>query len=261
MDKLRLTNHIKDIELKNKMFRVIDKANSCMKNYDVKQTEFLNPYEIKNAVAILNSENDIKYTVEGGYEDCERSVIFIYPYYMEYCDIEDSLKFIQIEGNFKFKTISHKDYLGAILNLGIKREKIGDIIIHENLCQVIVSSDICDFIVMNLTKVSRNNVFVKEISKKDIIKGEQNYKDISFTISSNRLDCVISGLYNISRQDSLKYINGERVAVNYEKITLPSKEIKDNTLISVRGKGRAIIVKVGDITKKGRIKVQAKLIV
>ena len=261
MDKLRLTNHIKDIELKNKMFRVIDKANSCIKNYEVKQTEFLNPYEIKNAVAILNSESDIKYTVEGGYENSERSVIFIYPYYMEYSDIEESLKFIQIEGNFKFKTISHKDYLGAILNLGIKREKIGDIIIHENLCQVIVSSDICDFIIMNLTKVSRNNVFVKEISKQEIIKSELNYKDIAFTVSSDRLDCIISGLYNISRQDSLKYINGERVAVNYEKITSPSKEIKDNALISVRGKGRAIVVKVGDITKKGRVKVQAKLIV
>ncbi len=261
MDKLRLTNHIKDIELKNKMFRVIDKANSCIKNYDVRQTEFLNPYEIKNAVAILNSESDIKYTIEGGYDNSERSVIFIYPYYMEYDDIEENLKFIQIEGNFKFKTISHKDYLGAILNLGIKREKIGDIIIHENFCQVIVSSDICDFIIMNLTKVSRNNVFVKEISKEEIIKSEQNYKDIAFTVSSNRLDCIISGLYNISRQDSLKYINGDRVAVNYEKITSPSKEIKDNTLISVRGKGRAIVVKVGDITKKGRIKVQAKLIV
>lgn len=261
MDKLRLTNHIKDIELKNKMFRVIDKANSCIKNYDVKQTEFLNPYEIKNAISILNSESDIKYTIYGGYDDSERSVIFIYPYYMEYSDIEDTLKFIQIEGNFKFKSISHKDYLGAILNLGIKREKIGDIIIHENFCQVIVSSDICDFIIMNLTKVSRNNVSIKEISKEDIIKNEQNYKDVAFTVSSDRLDCIISGLYNISRQDSAKYINGERVSVNYEKITSASKVIGDNTLISVRGKGRAIVVKVGDITKKGRIKIQAKLIV
>ena len=59
MDKLKLTNHIKDIDLKNKMFKVIDKANSCIKNYDVKSTEFLNPYEVKNAVAILNSTNEI----------------------------------------------------------------------------------------------------------------------------------------------------------------------------------------------------------
>ena len=261
MDKLRLTNHIKDIDLKNKMFRVIDSVNSTIKNYDVKQTDFLNPYEVKNAIAILNSNSDIKYTVEGGYDDAERNTIFIYPYYMEYEEIENNLRFIQIEGNFKFKSISHKDYLGAIMNLGIKREKIGDIIIHDNFCQIIVSNDICDFIIMNLNKVSRNSVSLVEISKNEIVYNPPNYKDISFTVSSDRLDCIISGLYNISRQESMKYINGERVAVNYEKITSPSKEVKSKSLISVRGKGRAIVIQVGDITKKGRMKVQAKLIV
>lgn len=136
MDKIKLTNHIKDIDLKNKMFKVIDKANSCLKHYDVKCTDFLNPYEIKNAIAILNSFNDIKYSVDGGYDNAERKVIFIYPYYMEYEDIECPLEIVQVEGNFKFKEISHKDYLGAILNLGIVREKIGDIIIHENFAKL-----------------------------------------------------------------------------------------------------------------------------
>ena len=180
---------------------------------------------------------------------------------MEYEDIECPLEIVQVVGNFKFKEISHKDYLGAILNLGIVREKIGDIIIHENFCQVVVTSGICDFLTINLNKVSRNKVIVKKISRDDIIPNSPNYKDISFTVSSQRLDCIISGLYNISRQDSLKYINSERVHVNYEKITSPSKEVEDNSLISVRGKGRSIIINVGEITKKGRIKVQAKLIV
>ena len=210
---------------------------------------------------ILNSFNDIRYSVDGGYNDAERKVIFIYPYYMEYEDIKNPLEIVQIEGNFKFKEISHRDYLGAILNLGIVREKIGDIIIHDNFCQVIVDNSICDFLTLNLNKVSRNKVIVNKISRDDIIPNSPNYKEVSFTVSSQRLDCIISGLYNISRQDSLKYINGERVHVNYEKITSPSKEIEDNSLISVRGKGRSIIVNVGDITKKGRIKVQAKLIV
>lgn len=261
MDKLKLTNHIKDIDLKNKMFKVIDKVNSTLKNYDVKSTDFLNPYEVKNAISILNYNSDIKYTIDGGYENAERSMIFIYPFYMEYEDIKDNLRFIQVEGNFKFKSISHKDYLGALMSLGIKREKVGDIIIHDNFCQIIVSSDICDFIIMNLNKVSKNNVLVHEISRCEITPTTLNYKDISFTVSSERLDCIISGLYNISRQESAKYINAERVQVNYEKITSPSKEIQNDSLISVRGKGRAKIVEVGDITKKGRIKVQAKLII
>lgn len=261
MDKLKLTNHIKDIDLKNKMFKIIDKANSCLKNYDIKQTDFFNPYEVKNAISILNSDSDIKYTVEGGYDNAERCSIFIYPYYMEYEEIEENLRFIQVEGNFKFKNVSHKDYLGSLMNLGIKREKIGDIIIHDDFCQIIVSNNICDFIIMNLSKVSKNNVKVFEISKTDIVESIQHYKDISFTVSSDRLDCIISGIYNISRQESMKYINSEKVYVNYEKIITPSKEIKNESLISVRGKGRAKIVQVGAATKKGKIKIEAKLII
>ena len=164
MEKLKLTAHIKDIELKNKMYKVIDKANSCLKNYDIKATEFLNPFEVKNAIDILNSESDLKYKVDGGYENAERQLIYIFPYYIEEDDVESDLRVIQIEGNFKFKAISHRDYLGALLNLGIKREKIGDILIHDNFCQVVVSEDICDFIIINLDKVSRNKVKVKEIT-------------------------------------------------------------------------------------------------
>lgn len=261
MDKLRLTNHIKDIDLKNKMFKIINKANSCLKNYDVKQTDFLNPYEVKNAVAILNSYSDLKYTVDGGYKKSERSIIFIYPFYMDYDDIDAKLRFLQVEGNFKFKSISHKDYLGSLMSLGIKREKIGDIIIHENYCQLVVSYDICDFIIMNLEKVSRNNVNVKEISREEILYNPPTYKEVVFTTSSERLDCIISGLYNISRQDSLKYINGEKVQVNYEKIDSPSKIVSGGSLISIRGKGRAEISQIGELTKKGKIKIQAKIII
>lgn len=261
MDKLKLTSYIKDIELKNKMFKIIDKANRCLKNYDVKCSDFLNPFEVQNAIAILNYNDDLKYTVDGGYEESERKVLFIYPFYMEYEDIEENLRFIQIEGNFKFKSINHKDYLGSLLNLGIKREKIGDIIIHESFCQVIVSNDICDFIVMNLEKVARNNVKIKEISREELVYNPPNYKEISFTVSSSRLDCIISGLYNISRQESAKLINAEKVQVNYEKITYCSKEIRSGCMISVRGKGRSQIINIGDLTKKGKIKVLGRLLV
>lgn len=260
MDKIKLTSHIKDIDLKNKMFKIIDKANGCLKNYDVRYSDFLNPFEVENAKAILNSNDNLKYTIDGGYDASERKMVFIYPFYMEYGDIDETLRFIQIEGNFKFKSVSHKDYLGSLLSLGIKREKIGDIIIHENFCQVIVSYDICDFILMNLEKVARNNVKLKEISRAEIINNPPSYKETSFTVTSSRIDCIISGLYNMSRQESAKLINNEKVQIDYEKITSCSREIKSGCLISVRGKGRAQIVSIGDLTKKCKIKVQGKIL-
>lgn len=261
MDKVKLTNHIKDIELKNKMYKVIDKANKCLKNYEVTQTDFLNPFEVKNAISILNNYSDIKFSVDGGYENSERSVIFIYPFYMEYENLEHTLSFLQIDGNFKFREVSHKDYLGSLLGLGIKREKIGDILISDNFCQVIVSYDISDFILFNLNKVSKNNISVKQIKKEDLISREIKFKELTTTISSQRLDCVISGVYNISRQESSKYILSEKVFVDYEKITSNSKILYNNATVSVRGKGRFIIDSIGDMTKKDRIKLKAKIII
>lgn len=261
MDKIKLTNHIRDIDLKNKMFKVIDKANACMKNYDTRFTDFMNPYEIKNAAAILNSFTDLKYSIDGGYDNAERSIISIYPDYVQSEDVEVGIKYLEISGNFKFKSISHKDYLGAILNLGIKREKVGDIIIHDDFCQVIVDKDICDFIAINLEKVSRNTVKISEISRDAIVLSEPKFNEKGMTIQSDRLDCVISAVYNLSRQDSLKYIGANKVFVNYENITSKSKPIQSGDLISVRGKGRAIIEELGDITKKGRLKLKAKLFV
>lgn len=261
MDKITLTNHIRDIDLKNKMYKVIDKANACLKNYDVRQTDFLNPYEIKNAIGILNSFSDIKYTVEGGFDEAERCLICIYPYYMEYEDIDSPIKVLQIEGNFKFKEIKHKDYLGSLMSMGIKREKIGDINIHENFCQVIVSYDISDYILINLDKVARNNVRVIEISKGSIKYSKPKTKELSLTVSSERIDCIVSGVYNISRQESSKLINAEKVFIDYEKITSISKEVNKESLISVRGKGRFIVTDIGEITKKGKIKLKVNLIV
>ena len=261
MDKITLTNHIRDIDLKNKMYKVIDKANACLKNYDIRETDFLNPYEIKNAIGILNSFSDIKYSIEGGFDKAERCLICIYPYYMEYEDIDSPIKVLQIEGNFKFKEIKHKDYLGSLMSMGIKREKIGDINIHENFCQVIVSSDISDYILVNLDKVARNNVKVFEIPKEEIKYSEPKTKEVSLTVSSERIDCIISGIYNISRQESSKLINAEKVFIDYEKITSTSKEVKSGSLISVRGKGRCIVTDIGDITRKGKVKLKENIIV
>ncbi|SHJ57350.1 YlmH family RNA-binding protein [Tepidibacter formicigenes] len=260
IDKERLTNHIKDLELKNTMYKVIDKAIGVIKNHDYRCTDFLNPYEIKNAVSVLNYIDDVKYFIYGGYEEAERKVVYIYPYYVFEQDLDIPIKVLEITGNFKFKEISHRDYLGAILGLGIKREKIGDILIHKDFWQVIVKKDICDFLLLNLNKVGNNSVKIKEINFLDIKYSEPEYKEVSFTVSSQRLDCIISGIYNLSRQESTKLISSQKVCIDFEPISSASKVVKEESLISVKGRGRAIISEIGNYTKKGRVKVKAKII-
>lgn len=260
IDKERLTNHIKNIELKTVLYKIIDKAIGILKNHDERYTDFLNPYELKNAVSVLNGIDDVKYSIYGGYKNCERNLIYIYPYYVDERDLDIPIKALEVRGNFKFKEVSHRDYLGSILGLGIKREKIGDILIHENFCQIVVQRDICDFILLNFKKVGNNNVSINEIDILNLKDSASQHKEISFTASSLRLDCIISGIYNLSRQDSNKYILGEKVYVDFEPVNSISKNITNGNLISIRGKGRAVISEIGDLTKKGRIKVKAKII-
>lgn len=259
-DKERITSHIKDLDLKKTVYKVIDKALGVLKNHDYRCTDFLNPYELKNSIAALNSIDDIKYSVYGGYDESERKVIYIYPYYVFEEELECPIGALTIEGNFKFKEVSHKDYLGSILGLGIKREKIGDILIHTNFCQVVVKNDIKDYIIFNMNKVARNNISVKEISISDIKKVDIKYKEISFTVSSNRIDSIVSSIYNISRQEANKIISSNRVYIDYEPINNVSKKVDTNSLISVRGKGRCIISDIGDVNKKGRLRIKAKII-
>ncbi|WP_437130487.1 RNA-binding protein [Peptostreptococcus russellii] len=261
MDKLRVTNHIKDDDLRIKMYRVVDICNSVLKNYEYRQTDFLNPFEIKNAVAIVNSNQDLACRIDGGYDDAERSVLSIFPYYQQVESSDVEISFLQIDGNFKFSSVSHRDYLGAILGLGIKREKIGDILVHEDYCQLIVESEISDYIIYNLDKVGNNRVSLKSIDRSDIIKSSQTFDERSLTISSLRLDNIISSVFKLSRQEATKLIDSGFVSVNYEKIYKNSSLVEGESVISVRKKGKFILSEVGDTTRKGKIKIKTKIFV
>ncbi|KXZ39576.1 RNA-binding protein YlmH, contains S4-like domain [Alkalithermobacter thermoalcaliphilus JW-YL-7 = DSM 7308] len=261
IDKEKLTSHIKDINLKATMYKVIDKAQMVLKNHIPKYTDFLDPYELRNAISILNSIYDIKYEIYGGYKQAERNLIFIYPDYMDSEMFESPITVLEITLNSKYADISHRDCLGAILGLGIKREKIGDIFICENCCQIILQSDLSDFVLLNLKKVASSNINIRRISENNIKVPKIEYKEICTSVSSLRLDCVISAVFNLSRQEANKYILGDRVKVDFELVSIPSKSVKEGILLSVKGKGRAILHEVGSLTKKGRIKILAKIIV
>lgn len=255
MDKQRVTAHITDDELRIKMYRVVDLCNNTLKNHEENYTEFMNPFEIKNAVSIVNSDSDLKYKIDGGYSDYIRAIVEVFPYYFESEDIESKLRFLEIKGNFKFTSVSHRDYLGSLLGLGIKREKIGDILVHENSCQIIVDSEICEFILYNYDKVGNNKVIVQEISREDLIIPAQEFTQKSISVSSLRLDNIIAGVFNLSRSEAIKYIDSEFVYVNYEKISQPSKLIEENSIISVRRKGKFIISEIGGTSKKGKTRL------
>lgn len=223
----------------------------------VKETHFLDPYQGELILKATKDLFGVKAIAEGGYSESERKKIIFYPDFLRPEDIDIDIAFIQITGNSLDK-LSHRDYLGSILGLGLKREKIGDVIVFEEGCQVIVSKDILNFLISNLKKVASNDVIVKEIYPHELKITPTKVKEISGTVASLRLDAVASLGFGFSRTKMGVLIKSEKVKVQYKSVTNPSFQICQGQIISIRGKGRIEVAEVGNLTKKNRVHLTIK---
>ncbi len=259
IDKEKYISHIKDNDKIMDMRRIIDKIEIVINNHCFESTDFLDPYERLLAKSILNRFNEIDYLEDGGIVHTERQIIFIYPSYYYPSDLPQNIIAFRISGDLD--GLSHKDFLGAILNLGIKRSKIGDILVHADYTDIIVKKEIGDFILYNLEKVANKKVIVEEKSLESISPAESLYKEINKTLSSYRLDVYISSSFNLSRQESMDAIKAGNVKVNWEPIDKPAKELKVGDIISVRGYGRSILHSIDGLSKKGKIKATIRILI
>ncbi len=185
----------------------------------------------------------------GGFEGALRRYLCVCP---DWCE---NVKFPISAVTFSYRKqdkLSHRDFLGSIMALGITREKVGDILIQDGRAVVFLCEDIAEFVKNEIVKVGRVGVSASfgyeeplpELGKK---------VELSTTISSNRLDCVISAICDKSRNKAQEIIENSYVSVNSFLIEKPTKCIFDGDVISVRKTGRFNIVSITDISKKGRI--------
>lgn len=259
IDREKYTSHIKDNDKIIEMRRIIDKIEVVLTNHSFESTDFLDPYERLLAKSILNRFMEINYLENGGIIQAERQIINIYPDYYSKIDVPKDIICLRI--NVDTDGLSHKDFLGSILNLGIKRTKIGDILVHEGYADIIVKQEISDFILFNLNRIKNTKVTVEEKSLDAISFVESEYKEINKILSSYRLDVYISAAYNLSRQESIDIIKSEYVKVNWEPINKSSKEIAVGDIVSVRGYGRSALHSVEGISKKGKIKATIRILI
>jgi len=231
--------------------KIKDKIKIFEKTNKINSTNFLEPVELAIVKSVLK---EIPHTIFGGIEDSERNIIIIGTE-----DIQDFSTFIsilEIESNFN---LNHRDILGSILGLGIKRDIIGDIIINQNKANVFIIPEMQNYIIQNLQKIGKEKVNVKSISFNEIIKPAENFKEFITTVASCRLDAIISSAFGISRELSSKLVENDKVKLNYISVTNSSKKISQDDLISVRGYGRIILKSVIGETRKDRVKVEFRV--
>lgn len=259
IDKASLIDHINDKEQHLLLRRAIDKLERTLTHFSIEYTDFLDPYQIELCSSIINRFREVSYFEEGGLKCSERKSIIMYPSYLNVEDIEIPVKALRIDGSFKFKELSHRDYLGALMNLGIKREKIGDILIHKTYGNIVTLSELADYIKYNLNTIGREPVSVTEIDISELVEVEEEYIEKIIILSSFRLDVFVSAICNLSREKSLSYIKNGYVKVNWKTIYTASKEINESDMISIRGFGRIRVAQNLGKTKKDRNKILIRI--
>lgn len=219
-------------------------------------SEFLNLHE----QTILSDEIKYGYTLFGGYDDAERKIAcfgteedFGYPAQPPVAII----KIAPLSDKFS-DNLTHRDFLGSLIGLGIKRETLGDIIIKENKGYLFCLESISQYIIDTLCKVKHTSVSCSlcETIPQDALPDP---KEKMVIVSSLRLDVLISGVYDISRSKSSNLIDGEKVFINGKLAKSNSVNIENGSMISVRGYGRFRYTEILGTTRKDRIRILCEI--
>lgn len=232
--------------------KTVDRANTAIKTYSACFSQFLDPYKAYKFKDLISAERDLKIALYGGYDTAERLKLGFFTEYEEIDYSSFPISPVEIKYNSQFSSgLTHRDFLGSILGLGVTREKLGDIILEDSGAIAFADIDIADYIVYNLEKVKRTKVSCKIVD--DYKPKEAEIVEKKFTVASMRLDAVLGHAFNLSRGKAADMIKGEKAFLNWKNETSVSKQVTKNDIITLRGYGRIKILDILGMTKKDRI--------
>lgn len=257
MDKYEILDKYKKEEDKLLISKLFDKIKMVEKIGKIQYTDFLSPVELQMLKKVLNLIGYTNFKIYGVTENAQRNIVIIYP---------DKLEDVFRNNNFDFNTIcntirvsnceeklEHKMYLGGLVKLGIKREKIGDIIVCDNGADIIVLKEVTKFLEVNLNQLTRfKNANIEVIDVENTVQKEQEFSEMKIIVSSLRLDNIVAELAKTSRSKASEILKDERVFINYECECKNTKSVKQSDIITIRGKGKFIIDEIVGNTKSGR---------
>lgn len=200
-------------------------------------------------------DTGVKVETFGGYESAERQMAAFVPDALSY-EQAYPIACIKVQPlNRKFsEELTHRDYLGAILNLGIERSKTGDILLDDSCGYIFCCESMADFLTEELVRIRHTSVQARRLSQEEPLPSPKR-EEVSGTVASPRLDSVIALAFGSSRSSILGLIEGGKVFVNGKSVVSNGYGIKDGDIVSVRGKGKFQFGSVTNKTKKNRYHV------
>ena len=228
-----------------------DKIEQCLDHYMVTNSTFLDIRQRTIAETQCRQHKGLRFCFYGGYEEAERAVAVFLPDYAE-LPAHNPLALLRISQG-GHRELSHRDYLGSLMGLGIKREIIGDILVRENGADIVIIKDMGEFLLHHYEKAGRTSLKAEIIPIEEIIIPESRFEEKRDTVASLRLDNVISSAFSLSRGKSAEAIESGVVFVNGQQSEKSGRPIKEGDKLVLRGKGKVLLKTVGGVTKKDRI--------
>lgn len=238
-----------------------DKLNQCRNEYRMAFSHFLDSRQ--KVLAVNRFKNDrelsaqgIRFAAYGGYPDAERVILLFLPDYLSLplSPEEDPLSLLRLTQKGQ-QTLSHRDYLGALTGLGVKREIAGDILVREDGADLLVLAEMADFLTDHFEQAGRASLAAKRLPLADLILPEGRREELRDTVASLRLDNLVAAAFSTSRSDAAEAIQRGLVSVNSLILQKPDALVREGDKIVSRGKGKVLLKQVGGMTKKGRISV------
>ncbi|MGN0435172.1 MAG: YlmH/Sll1252 family protein [Wujia sp.] len=242
--------------------RLRDLANQSYNQNIYTYSTFLTPAELMTLDSMRDELSFIDFEVNGGSELCERCMVrFGSEEQLGYTG-EWPISIVQVEPLIeKFADeLTHRDFLGAVMNLGIERNVLGDILVKNGKKAYIFCQDkISDFIVDNLTKIKHTNVKCRIISDDEDLKElKPTLVDVKLIVQNPRFDAIIAAAIKCSRSEALNYFKAGKVTLNGRMSERNSITLKEGDIFSVRGHGKYLYCGCGNETRKGRVYVNLK---
>ncbi|MBN2261008.1 MAG: hypothetical protein JW702_10705 [Clostridiales bacterium] len=189
---------------------------------------------------------------------CEYAILAVYPSYMSISEKDIPIKVLKMT-ILDQTVITHRDVLGAVLNLGIKREKIGDIFVKENIVYMMAIDKMVEFIKTYLLRIKNSRISIEEVLYNQISDFKPNYKEKMVTGNSLRFDLILSKVFNLSRSDVQQYFKNNKVKRNHIITENYKKDLNIGDIVSLRGHGRFQLIELIGTTKKGNTQVKVHL--
>ena len=235
--------------------RIEDRIRQCRDGWYVTSTGFLDSHEQALAKQVMMHSADVRCFLWGGYDEAERRIVVCVPSEIPMSNEEAAdglLSVLRISKPSISRDLSHRDYLGAMLGLGIDRRMTGDILVRGDGADIIILPEIADFLLDEYVQAGRTHITGELKPLSDLILPEARTRIIKDTVPSARLDTVIASAFKLPRSKAAEAIRSGIVSVDHIECLKPDARVDEGAILVLRGKGKAVLREIGGESRKGR---------